>query len=128
MRGFTVGLIALAAGAAILVLAGSAVAATQSASNTTSLSMRCEVPLACFELYEDGHWVPVDLPTASTSCGMPLVLLISVPIGTVIACPTGKKLRRVECAVGSQPAAGSLAGRGGGGYKPQSTDLVPAGA
>jgi hypothetical protein len=109
MSRFKVGLVTVAASAAILMLTGSAVATTSSASATASLSMTCTLPLPCFDVYDNGDLLSnVDLIAAATICGVPPVVLMTVPIGTWIACSNGKRMRRVECAVLDSLGADSL--------------------
>jgi hypothetical protein len=110
MSRFKVGLVTVAASAALLTLTASAVATTSSASTTTSLSMTCTLPLACFDIYDNGGYIPhADLMTAATFCGVAPVVLMTVPIGTWVVCGSpDKRMRRVECAVLDSLAADSL--------------------
>jgi hypothetical protein len=109
MSRFKVGLVTVAASAAIVMLTGSAVATTSSASTPASLSMTCTLPLPCFDLYDNGVLTSnVDLIAGATFCGVPSVVLMTVPIGTWVACGNGKRMRRVECAVLDSLAADSL--------------------
>jgi hypothetical protein len=68
MQKIKVGIIALAASAAVLALAGSAGATTQSASSPAAAAPVCS--FACFDLYEDGVLVgdDVDVVTAIKFC------------------------------------------------------------
>ena len=113
MRRFNVGRVTLAASVAVLMLTGSAVAATHSASTTTSLSMTCVPLLPCFDLYDDDviSVSNADLMTAAAFCGVPPSQLLMVPLGTWVGCPNGRKIRRVECAVRNRLAADALRGQ-----------------
>lgn len=96
MRKFKMGLITLAASAAFLVPAGSAVASTQSTSNGASSSLGCV--LVCFDIYTGDilSHNNVSVNTAANVCGVQVVQLTALGIGQIVKCSNGKTVQRVS--------------------------------
>lgn len=99
MRKFKLGLITLAATAAVAVPASSALAGNESTSATGSTSVLCGAVnvASCWDIYTGDILSDNDVTinVAANICGVSIVRLEAVHVGDFISCSNGKRAHRV---------------------------------